>query len=103
VNIEVSVTPTGLGGGPEVWVEVAADQVVDWPDVWEQLNDTQRALLNGHRYTGTMTGRRPIPSRYYPNTSGKTSAANPNPPLVEDCWVFAEWITHPLWAQKVAQ
>lgn len=43
--VEVFDQPEGLNGGPEVWVKVLSNSVVDWPDVERRLSPEQAEIL----------------------------------------------------------
>ena len=50
-----------LGDRAEVWVQVQADELLDWPRIKQQLTDEQRALLDQCGHT---------PAAYHPATLG---------------------------------
>lgn len=51
MRIEVSRKSTGLKGGPEVWVRVLSNEVVDWPAVAAKLDQGTRDLVAGATLT----------------------------------------------------
>lgn len=77
-QIEVTAQPEGLHGGPEVWVRVLSNSVVDWPEVERSLTEAQKEVLK-------PTARRPID--YYPHlvTAEETAEHGMS---YEDWWIF---------------
>ena len=57
-HIEVFEQSEGLHGGPEIWVRVLSNTIVDWPSVECQLTDEQKNSL-------FLVNRRPLD--YYPH------------------------------------
>lgn len=60
MKIETISKSTGLNGGPEVWVHVFSNDVLDWPRIEKALTDEQRAQLEA-------LGPRAL--SYYPHTA----------------------------------
>ena len=65
----------GLNGGPEVWVRVQADELLDWPRVKDKLGAADAA---------TLQLCHPLPVSYHPSLleGGDTGYK------YEDWWIF---------------
>ena len=78
LSIEVSVQPEGLHGGPEVWIKVLSNSMVDWPSVEAKLTEGQKEILK-------PTTRQPLD--YYPHLVTAEEKAE-HGFSYEDWWVF---------------
>jgi hypothetical protein len=79
MQIEVFVQSEGLHDGPEVWVKVLSNTVVDWPDVQAGLTAEQEELLK------PSPARRPID--FHPHLVTAEEKAD-HGYSYEDWWIF---------------
>lgn len=79
MRIEAVAQASGLNGGPEVWVHVYSDEVLDWPRVEAKLNAGQAAMLES-------LGRRTL--RYFPHTT-TADEREEHGYTFEDFWVWS--------------
>ena len=77
--IEVFDQSEGLHGGPEVWVKVLSNTVIDWPDVERALTPEQSEILK----PGLQCG----PVGYHPHLVTVEEKAE-HGYMLEDWWIF---------------
>lgn len=90
MNLEVNTTSEGLFGGPEVWIKVQSNEVIDWPTVEEHLaEDAQEAIK--------ALGPRRL--HYYPHRLTKDERAESGF-MFEDYWVWVNIHKAGQWASE---